>query len=1193
MASSGEIAAMFTAQNEQFMGRNAFANTIGIATPANSLGAYGHYGLMGGFQRPGGGFPGMAGPSPVWGYGAGGPVGVGYGAGSAFAGGAVSAIGGAATMGMAGLSLAAGFGKLGGLGSLMFDPLSSGWGGFAASRAAGMGVAGAMGMGALAAAPAMAIGGLAAHGIGSFVHGAQGQSAIAGQLGQHSFINSGSRTGMGFTRDDAQAFGNTVRQLAHVPEMLTSVDELTRLLPQLRKAGNFQGIKDIGEFQDRFKESVKTIKTMSKMLGTTMEEAAEFFAHSRSVGFLGKQAQLANVLNSQYTSGMSGMSMQQTMGLQQAGAAAFRQQGISGRIGAQAYTNWAQQLSFAQQNGMIGEGALEDMTGLQGPEAVAAAAQRFGNAAYEMTQNSAAGRLLTYGMMSFDSSGKATGVDKELLARFKRGEVSYHELKSRAGRLTDTQKVSATARLKDVGGLLAGAGPDAIGRVLQDALTEQYGDSTKGREALNLMLQRNAGLSANESDIIMGQIGTGPSGTERETLAKTQMQRSLEKEKYSPSAMWKRFKTKASSAMGFTALEQAGAEMQNSFAKAYEEFWDDVFDRNVVQVSKEGAAAFKAAMGGNDSELKKMFAEANGIKLDSLTASGSGMSTGRFSKMLIGGAVGIGAGLLTANPLVGGAAAAATMSLMDSSGGTEGLTKLFTGGMSEEEISRLTAQGKAFNNAGLDISALDKYGFTNAKGREAELRQFGRGSIANLLTKTAGAGWGDLSAAERGEAIKKGAGDYYAQILAEKLGVGGAEASLALGQYMHGQDYYGGAEGGANIGVADIDEAAKSNPELAMFLASAKQNGAGARSYDEWAAGGAAGLGAGAGIDFTFAAGRSSKDLLDIKKIAAEKSRVSESFSSIGIDSGLQEQLGKSKNARSLTTALAKGDSAVRDAVMKGDVAALQEKFPGATLDDIRIAQKAWGAANEKGESQKLIETLNDSGKISSREQIQALTMSAKDSYDEFSNVLGKSGLTGSQLQAAGALQSALGELSSGTIEGFESGRNNAAAAVQKLVEEGAKLDEKGLAEFTGKLGKVGERIGDSVRGIQRLRKSGGNISMKELSAITGFAEGSDDLKNFAAGHGIGSGKTLSKEEMSRLERDISTMKVGETIAAAGSTKGKGDKDQEIMALLKTMQKNADLQTSLLMANNKEVMVNGQKATYDSKTGKVTYTDVN
>jgi hypothetical protein len=547
--------------------------------------------------------PGMRPPPPPVSFAPSGFTSNSYGTGTQMAGNVMSGIGGTASMLGAGLGVASMFGKLGGLASVGLDPL--------AGAMAGFGKFGLMGAG-LGAMPAMAIGGLASHTVGSFVGGGQQQQQIGNQLGQFGFQNQGSRTGFGFTRDDAQAIGNQIRSLANIPELMTSMNELTNLIPKLKSSGVMQGVRDATEFNQRFKESVKTIRDVSKMMGSTMDEAAEFFAHSRGVGFLGKQAQLQNVINQQFTSATTGMSSQQFMQMQRAGADMGTQMGISRGRGAKAVTNIAQSLGIGMEEGRISQETLTDVTGLEGPEAIQAAAGQLAGITAQMAKGSAPGRLSMFGLAKFDKSGKYTGMDEDLARRYRSGQIGRQELMRRVQGYTHEQKISASAHAGSMAMDFASkAGPGGIAQFMNDVLADR-GYESEGAQSL---VMQKMGLSESQVDLFQQMKGLGFGGQDKEQMVKRQAGENAIRERTDPKMIWERIKTKMQ-AQTFGKVEQMGGEAFTAIGKAWDEWIDDMVGRHVVTMSKEGsqklARAFASEQGKKD--LGEMFSLAAGVQ---------------------------------------------------------------------------------------------------------------------------------------------------------------------------------------------------------------------------------------------------------------------------------------------------------------------------------------------------------------------------------------------------------------------------------------------------------------------------------------------------------------------------------------------------------------------------------------------------
>jgi hypothetical protein len=132
------------------------------------------------------------------------------------------------------------------------------FGAYAGYKMGGMGGAlrGAVGFGGL---PLMAGAMAADHVFGNMIQGNQEQHGIYSTLGSNfNFINSGSRTGRGFSRNDAKAISDMTREMAAVPEMLTSMGELNRIMNSISQMGVMQGVRNAQEFGRRFRDTLGT-----------------------------------------------------------------------------------------------------------------------------------------------------------------------------------------------------------------------------------------------------------------------------------------------------------------------------------------------------------------------------------------------------------------------------------------------------------------------------------------------------------------------------------------------------------------------------------------------------------------------------------------------------------------------------------------------------------------------------------------------------------------------------------------------------------------------------------------------------------------------------------------------------------------------------------------------------------------------
>lgn len=639
MMSSAEVSQLMMSQNAMFSGQMQFAERIG---PGGGLHAYGG----GRPVNPYEGVPGV-GPTP-FSYSATG--GMGYGMGNKGSAMAMSGLGAAASVGGMAMGFAGMLPRIGGVIAPLVDPFSA----FGAARGAAtaLGIGGGMGVaaGLAGAAVPIGIGMLGASAAHSFVQGGQQQSLINTTLGQNfGFTNLSSRSGGGFNREDSMQIGSQIRQLAHVPEMMTSVQELTALIPKLKASGAMVGVRDAGEFNRRFKEAVTTIREVSKIIGSTMEEAAEMFAHSRRVGFLGKTDQLNNTLNVQLTSSVTGMSNGQVMGMQTAGANLGTAFGTSRKRGAMAVTNAAQMVGGAVEEGRLDLSQIEDVTGVEGEGATGAFAERITGKMMQMAKGTAAGRYISAGLARFDETGRYIGMDQSLAKRMREGTLSMGEIKSRGLKNMSLRRNQAgfTARANDIAGDFAGSvGAGGLARFAENIGSERY--PGLGSEGATVIGQQ-FGLDANEMDIAR-QMGGDPADEIRRKLqevdrASTQAYRS----EHTPGAAWRRVKTKAGATM-FGGIQEAGAKFSKSVSQAIEDTVDDFMGTHITSMSKHGAEVLSKAFGGDTSANKELTASLQAAMSTQTLASEVGRSGGLggiASKMLSSaGPLGMGLGMV-------------------------------------------------------------------------------------------------------------------------------------------------------------------------------------------------------------------------------------------------------------------------------------------------------------------------------------------------------------------------------------------------------------------------------------------------------------------------------------------------------------------------------------------------------------------
>lgn len=265
-----------------------------------------------------------------------------------------------------------------GLGVMGLDPLSMG-------MRAGMGAAGAgFGMGGAALA-GVAAGGAMAAGIGAVSY--MGNQVMTGmQQGQqfnnamrsgYSFFNPAGNHGRGFSEGDIRQIGGSVRGMAGeggLTELGPSFNELGRLASNMGRMGLADGVRNAKEFNEKFREMIKSVKTIATDMGTTLEEAQKMMASMKGSGIFKNHAGVGSAIRSASVAG--GLATTEVTGMMNVGSQISRMFGGTGRQGALGGIRAIEQVGTAVQTGALSEEDIYQATGLTGAEGRQAMAQQ-------------------------------------------------------------------------------------------------------------------------------------------------------------------------------------------------------------------------------------------------------------------------------------------------------------------------------------------------------------------------------------------------------------------------------------------------------------------------------------------------------------------------------------------------------------------------------------------------------------------------------------------------------------------------------------------------------------------------------------------------------------------------------------------------------------------------------------------------
>ena len=563
MLSSWQIAQQHAQQGQMFGAQQQYAHQLsaGMPTPYQGFG-------IGAQGFGGGGFSG--------------------GGGYSYSGGMTNGYGGGNAMGNAGVSM------IGGVGNAFFGSMGT-------MGAVGGGLMGG-GQGAmLGGGIGAAVGMAGKHVFGSMMEGAHEQAALERTMSQFQFQNANSRTGKGFSRSDAMQIGNMVRQMERVPEMLTSFGELNKLMDKMGQMGLMQGVRDAGQFMDKFRSTVNTLKDLSKLIGTTMEGALQAFGEARMSGFYTQGDIVKNVINRQITGSMTGMNQGQVGALQQFGSQIGHGTGGSRRTGAQHALRTAGQLGMANQMGVLSNDMIMEMTGKEGAEGIQDLSAQMTQLGYRMG-GSNVGQAMTLALGKMEG-GRYTGeMDQELVERVRRGELGLGELKALARRKAGTRgaKLSFAAHKSRLRSEMVGAvGAEGISMQLNEILGER---GWHNPDAQNLVMQR-FGASEEQANMLqklmpnLDQIGINMRA-EGSGMIRSQARQAVMRERYSADAIKHKVFKKIEHVVT-DPFKDAGVAIRNHIAGMYEDYMDELTGEYTRTLTKGTSDLVRNSMMGS------------------------------------------------------------------------------------------------------------------------------------------------------------------------------------------------------------------------------------------------------------------------------------------------------------------------------------------------------------------------------------------------------------------------------------------------------------------------------------------------------------------------------------------------------------------------------------------------------------------
>lgn len=404
-----------------------------------------------------------------------------------------------------------------GMGLMMLDPLSIGLRAGGAASGMGLGVGGSAAIGM--AAGGVALGGVAAAAyMGNQVMSGmqQAQQFNNSMRSSYSFFNPNSQTGRGFASGDIREIGGNIRNMAggHMGGMGGGGDsygsvlnqfqtgpgfaELGRLASSMGRMGLADGVRNAKDFNEKFRQMIKTVTTIATDMGTTLEEAQKAMASMKGSGIFKGQGGVASAIRSASVSG--GLATTEVTGMMNVGSQISRMFGGTGRQGAMGGIEAISQVGTAVQTGALSEEDIYNATGQTGAEGRRALAQQ------QMIQT---GSFLKGGKgrwLLASLAGKNGHLDADSVSDFMAGGMGVNDTRNAAHRnLSGVGKADFTRN---------------EGR-LRGAVMEQFGGLAPAMAMMGWAQQSGIDInSMGDKDMLFMQRQMGMGRDEADTLVK-------------------------------------------------------------------------------------------------------------------------------------------------------------------------------------------------------------------------------------------------------------------------------------------------------------------------------------------------------------------------------------------------------------------------------------------------------------------------------------------------------------------------------------------------------------------------------------------------------------------------------------------------------------------------------------------------
>ena len=316
-------------------------------------------------------------------------------------------------------------------------------------------------------------------------------------------INTGNVSGRGFDVGQIGQIASSMRGIAK--ESYTSMGELNKTLQTVSSMGLMQTVRDAQEFEQKFGQLLKTVKTVAKVMRTSLPDAAGMLGSMRSSGLYTAQDIMGGAVDRGVLQS-HGVTGQQVTQVQRYGSQVAHAYGALRGTGARLATRLTGDVARAESLGVISAEQLIEATGMEGPAAYQAMATRLTGTAFKMTGTSIGRAMMIYAGEQVD--GRYTGkIDEGRMMSLQMGTIKPGRLGGAArgqlgGRGSKLSFVANEERLR--GAFAEAAGPEMMGTFVRQIVGDRFGTSSE-EDVTTILMKRFTDLERTEAEIL-GQM---------------------------------------------------------------------------------------------------------------------------------------------------------------------------------------------------------------------------------------------------------------------------------------------------------------------------------------------------------------------------------------------------------------------------------------------------------------------------------------------------------------------------------------------------------------------------------------------------------------------------------------------------------------------------------------------------------------